>query len=545
MNLALETVIEFDNKDRAYDLKFIDQVQGFLNKVKYVLKKDQNYRRAGKPELKFSDFIRSTLAIINTYEDEDLEKILRTFNQEARKFNYKGCKFHELVQNTSLRRYIGKKLDELKEMPLEDVRDSIDELLKIWKGGKLGEHNEQLLNYLDSLYEDDASEKLAVVLTDLDFYRSDKKQRSSIDLFDIVRKGLRSLVFDHYTNLKAKQRNDVRLKLESAWNENAEEKSHNFFDSYLATDMNRLIKTKFETTSKKGSIFKLSKEDENAVGPRGSNEESTKRSHDSDDEDDDGSTKELKNEKSTSSSSESEETKTTIKNKKKTTTKSHNDMAEESPVTTTKQKLKLLSIESKEMTTTKKKHRKQIHNIAKEKTTKHELKATASVEKALKSDERVKFKASQENSKSSDDEDQKQSHNFAKEKTTKFQLKTTATLQSSIEKAPKKGKRVKKASQENSKSSDNEDEVSSTIATTIIRKHRKEKALSKTDNPETKAKTKKDKSTTKKHSKNKAKYNSAGIPHNYTETVVHNSTSSIDETTVALKHKKNRKSKAK
>lgn len=216
MNLALETVLEFNNKDNAGDANFLSTVQQFLDQVKTAIgtkKIDRRFKSEDK-HIRFTDFVKTAINILKTYDDDDLEDVFAVFDDEIRKYHYRGCKFYELVEDQNVRRFVANKLDNLKDKPAPNLRRNLDKAIQSIVDSKLRKSHVELLDHVNSLYRDDSSDKLKTFLNNLEAYSS-KSKRANLNLIKVVRDGIRSVIFDHYSELNANARKDLKIKLES------------------------------------------------------------------------------------------------------------------------------------------------------------------------------------------------------------------------------------------------------------------------------------------------------------------------------------------
>lgn len=165
-----------------------------------------------------------------------------------RKYHYKGSKFHELTDNYSLRRFIAKKLDEFKGLSGVTIKKRLAVVNKKLKKEHYDKYEKEFIDFINSLYRKDSIDKLNNVLIDLDDYRL--KSRTDVDLEDLVRKGLRSVIFDYYSNLNFNARHALKVKLDDFWKymtdikitHKRNESKHPQIHTHLASSTDRTIK---------------------------------------------------------------------------------------------------------------------------------------------------------------------------------------------------------------------------------------------------------------------------------------------------------------
>ncbi|CAB3238312.1 unnamed protein product [Arctia plantaginis] len=212
VNLALDTIVEFDNKNNGEDIKFLDNVQKFIGKVKTVIVK-KNMRRNfnGVDSKKLTDFILSLIQMLIKFEDTNLEDFLTIAGKEFKKYHYKGCKFYELIENYNLRRFLAKKLDEMKHTPADVMRRSLKAFASKIEEEKYDTNEKELIEYINSLYGQRSIELFNNILGSLDDYGL--KANKNMNLSKIISAGIRSTVFDYYTELNRNARMALKTKL--------------------------------------------------------------------------------------------------------------------------------------------------------------------------------------------------------------------------------------------------------------------------------------------------------------------------------------------
>ncbi|KAJ8704749.1 hypothetical protein PYW08_012069 [Mythimna loreyi] len=220
VNLALETVLEFNDRDKAADIKFLDNVQNFITKVKTVINNNSNVKTDFRRDFKTSkvgsmtDFIQEVVKIFNTYDDTTFKDFFDILDEEIRKYHYRGCKFYELMENYEIRTMIAEKLDSVKRQPAAAIKANINTLSETLTNVNRNKNIREVVNYVDSLYRQDTREQQQKVLADL---RAHNKDKSKTNLREVIKNAVRALVFDHYTNLNTNVRRDVKQKIDDFW----------------------------------------------------------------------------------------------------------------------------------------------------------------------------------------------------------------------------------------------------------------------------------------------------------------------------------------
>ncbi|XP_063371723.1 uncharacterized protein LOC134659957 [Cydia amplana] len=172
LNVALETVLQFDKKDRAADLAVLDKVQNFLDQIKDAMR--TSGRRSGRNDITFTDFILKAAKILKGLEDNDLEEAYVVINDETRRYINTEKELRELLDDNDMRRYVSDKLDYNKEMAADDLRRYLDEAVAFIEHKRETGENIDLLEIGNTLYEG-ASATLRRALSDLKKLRTGKE----------------------------------------------------------------------------------------------------------------------------------------------------------------------------------------------------------------------------------------------------------------------------------------------------------------------------------------------------------------------------------
>ncbi|CAG9790577.1 unnamed protein product [Diatraea saccharalis] len=222
VNIALETVFAFNENDKSADIKLIDQVQEFLKSIKHVIRKNEIFRRSKNDNsddtpLTFTDFVKSIMIILSSYNEDDLEDVAAVIDEELRKYHYKGCKFYELIENREVRRFMADKLDKIRTKPGNVLKGQLKAAIKKLTNENHAMKYKEIGEYVDSLYKKGDTVKFNSFLKKIALYGR-KTKRANLDLTKIIRRGLRNLIFDHYSKLDKDTRRDLKIKLETFWN---------------------------------------------------------------------------------------------------------------------------------------------------------------------------------------------------------------------------------------------------------------------------------------------------------------------------------------
>ncbi|PZC72184.1 hypothetical protein B5X24_HaOG211774 [Helicoverpa armigera] len=147
-------------------------------------------------------------------------------------------------------------------MPMTKV--NLNALSYILKEEMYDDNVKEFIDHVNSLYKDDSKEKFQKVLNELEQYGV-KSKRTDDKLEKIIRDGLRSVIFDHYTNLNVNIRRKLKTKIDKFWskfrNIKSEKNSEESKDDSDATELKNKPKT-LKNNAKVGvGKGKLSKRD--------------------------------------------------------------------------------------------------------------------------------------------------------------------------------------------------------------------------------------------------------------------------------------------
>lgn len=219
MDVALETELAFNDKDDKENVKFIDNLQDFLTKVRNTVVK--NYRRHGKIQrrrlrhtsiLKCTDFIKRLIQVLKQYDNKDLEDVFAVADDEIRKYHYKGRKLYELFTNNNTQRRA------VKKQSAKSIRNILNETLQLIDdaSGNPSRRQSELLTYVDSLYTKSDIAVFHNILENFEAYSYKRKsKRANMDLVKLINDTMRILVFDHYSSLNINTSRDFRMILET------------------------------------------------------------------------------------------------------------------------------------------------------------------------------------------------------------------------------------------------------------------------------------------------------------------------------------------
>nr|XP_049695972.1 uncharacterized protein LOC110381790 [Helicoverpa armigera] len=269
MKLSLHTVLELDD-DKKKDAGLMDVIYNFVKKLSLVLSQ-KDYKEQGgmrkfreAKDMLFTDFLQEGIEKLNSYKDEDFNEFFAVLNDEIKKYHYRGCKFYELTDNLDTRRLLDAELSFIKGKPMPMTKVNLNALSYILKEEMYDDNVKEFIDHVNSLYKDDSKEKFQKVLNELEQYGV-KSKRTDDKLEKIIRDGLRSVIFDHYTNLNVNIRRKLKTKIDKFWskfrNIKSDKNSEESKDDSDATELKNKPKT-LKNNAKVGvGKGKLSKRD--------------------------------------------------------------------------------------------------------------------------------------------------------------------------------------------------------------------------------------------------------------------------------------------
>lgn len=219
INLALETVIKLDQSSLRSDTNFIDKMQNWISKIQAAIRDpDHVYRRRNLQDSEdkhLAEYLEKVIAVILTYDDEDLKNLAKILNEEIRKYHYRGCKFYEIANNKMFRKIMRQTLDELDKAPANVVRFHLNNALNGLKHNK--DTDKKLIDFVNSLYNREAKNKLDKVVNNFKFYkiRTRAEDDRNDTLQTVVKSAVKDLVFDHYSSLNDNARKTLRVHIDA------------------------------------------------------------------------------------------------------------------------------------------------------------------------------------------------------------------------------------------------------------------------------------------------------------------------------------------
>lgn len=249
VKIALGAALGLNNTNNTENIKFLDKVQKVIGKMKNVMGDNKRRNCGGIIHKTFIDFVQESINKLNRFEDSDLEMFFSVFADEVKKYHYRGCKFYELTENHNFRSLFSKLIHEIAVQPINKIRRVLKTVANKLEKKKYNEHEREILETINSLYRHDSSEKFDKFLVNIDGLRM--KTRKNIDLVNIVRDGLRTIIFDHYTNLNRNARKALRAQMNEYFKEFTPQSTTKFIDSIKYSKVQKLALTTKKTTTVK------------------------------------------------------------------------------------------------------------------------------------------------------------------------------------------------------------------------------------------------------------------------------------------------------
>lgn len=214
VNLALETVFEFDNDDKKTDINILNKVQRFIGKVKNVIENSNTARRQldNTNTKVFTNFIIDVIQILIQYDDTTLENIAAIISEEMENHQYDGCKFYELTDNIKQQKGFANNLKEMKYKAGADIKEDLKAISNKLSEEIYAKPEKELIDIVNTVYQDYSIDNLNNFIKGIDGYKLYTKDNNNIT--KVISEGLKTILFDHYTNLTIHLRTSLLSKLQ-------------------------------------------------------------------------------------------------------------------------------------------------------------------------------------------------------------------------------------------------------------------------------------------------------------------------------------------
>lgn len=214
VNLALETVFEFDNDDKKTDINILNKVQRFIGKVKNVIENSNTARRQldNTNTKVFTNFIIDVIQILIQYDESTLENIAAIISEEMENHQYDGCKFYELTDNIKQQKGFANNLKEMKYKAGADIKEDLKAISNKLSEEIYAKPEKELIDIVNTVYQDYSIDKLNNFIKGIDGYKLYTKDNNNIT--KVISEGLKTILFDHYTNLTIHLRTSLLSKLQ-------------------------------------------------------------------------------------------------------------------------------------------------------------------------------------------------------------------------------------------------------------------------------------------------------------------------------------------
>ncbi|KAH9639460.1 hypothetical protein HF086_002149 [Spodoptera exigua] len=167
----------------------------------------------------FTEFIQQAIQIINTYDDTTFGDFIDILDEEVGNYHYRGCKFSELTKNHETRRVLQAKLNLISGLPVPQTRTNINAFADILRHERYNKKVKDFVDFINSLYGPETLDKFEKILNKLEYYSKPKVRRLESNLKQIVKDGLRTLIFDYYTNLHVNAKIALKEKIQTILNQ--------------------------------------------------------------------------------------------------------------------------------------------------------------------------------------------------------------------------------------------------------------------------------------------------------------------------------------
>lgn len=208
VNVALETVFEFDKNIKSSELDLIDRIQTFLAKVSSTLRNGRREYKFIKRDNKFvKDIIIESIQIILSFKDEDLEIFPEIIKNELETYfiiNHKhNLNINKIKSNEETLAHDVKVI----KNQLKNALDFINN-----KDTKLNKYN-----FLNSFFKQKSNDKLNELLQNLKTY-AHKYRRRNHDLRQMFTEGFKELYVKYYVNLDENVKNLLKSMIGKIYN---------------------------------------------------------------------------------------------------------------------------------------------------------------------------------------------------------------------------------------------------------------------------------------------------------------------------------------
>lgn len=206
--MAVETVLEFDKEIKETGFKILNKVKNFVGEIENVFEEKNISRRNTKRENKnhFTNFIVNLIQTLFKYKDEDLEYLVIIINSELKR--QRDSTFHDITANSDIQKLLSDKIATVKNKPATEIRHYLKALAnKLSVENYVNKEEKKLLGIVNSMCKEESVTELNKFIKDLDDYRL--KARKNMDLSQLVRTGLESILYEPYFRLRVNLRSNL------------------------------------------------------------------------------------------------------------------------------------------------------------------------------------------------------------------------------------------------------------------------------------------------------------------------------------------------
>ncbi|CAB3238309.1 unnamed protein product [Arctia plantaginis] len=214
VNIDLKTYIDIDEEEKDADLKLSIKNQKLKGDVKFIIGNNRNLRRefAGKRNKRFTEFIQNAVVTLQKYNDRNLKYFWTIFDEEIKKYHYRNCKFFELTGNPAINKLIAHKLQTMKDDSADTIRSNLAAISNNIENYNHDKSKAKLIDLINALYSNTDVSKFKRFLLNIEtFYIYNGKVNN---LRKIIQEGIRTIIFDHYSELHKAARQEVKYRIE-------------------------------------------------------------------------------------------------------------------------------------------------------------------------------------------------------------------------------------------------------------------------------------------------------------------------------------------
>lgn len=215
VNIDFKTYVDIDDEDKDADLKLLLNNQKLKGDVKFIISNDHDLRRefTRNRNKRFTEFIHNAVVTLQKFKDRNLKYFWSIFDEEIRKYHYQNCKFSELTRNPDINKLIAQTLKSMKDDSADAIRRNLAAISENIKNhNRDDESKKKLIDLIDAFYTNNDISKFKKFLLNIESFNIYNGKINS--LRKIIQEGIRSIIFDHYSELHKAARQELKYRIE-------------------------------------------------------------------------------------------------------------------------------------------------------------------------------------------------------------------------------------------------------------------------------------------------------------------------------------------